>query len=111
MRSARCSGWRRSRSTRSARPTTIPACGPPSSLSPLKQTRSAPAASDVARGRLVGDLDERARAEVVEERHLEPPRDGGELLEAGLLGEADDAEVRLVHAQERARCARGRRVS
>ena len=36
MRRARCSGCRRSRSTSSARPTTIPACGPPSSLSPLK---------------------------------------------------------------------------
>ena len=47
-RSARCSGWRRSRSTSSARPTTIPACGPPSSLSPEKQTRSAPG---VERGR------------------------------------------------------------
>ena len=46
IRSARCSGCRRSRSTRSARPSTIPACGPPSSLSPEKQTRSAPAASD-----------------------------------------------------------------
>src|SRR6476646_3747428 len=43
-RSARWSGWRRSFSTRSARPTTIPACGPPSSLSPEKHTRSAPAA-------------------------------------------------------------------
>ena len=30
---------------RSARPTMMPACGPPSSLSPLKVTRSAPAAS------------------------------------------------------------------
>ena len=43
-RNARCSGWRRSFSTRSARPTMMPACGPPSSLSPEKQTRSAPAA-------------------------------------------------------------------
>ena len=42
-RRARCRGWRRSRSTSSARPTTIPACGPPSSLSPEKHTRSAPA--------------------------------------------------------------------
>ena len=48
-RSARWSGWRRSRSTSSARPTTMPACGPPSSLSPEKQTRSAPAASALAR--------------------------------------------------------------
>ena len=48
-RNARCSGWRRSFSTRSARPTTMPACGPPSSLSPEKQTRSAPAARLSAR--------------------------------------------------------------
>ena len=35
----------RSRATRSARPTMSPACGPPTSLSPLNVTRSAPAAS------------------------------------------------------------------
>src|SRR6185503_12200609 len=44
-RTARWSGWRRSFSTSSARPTTMPACGPPRSLSPEKHTRSAPAAS------------------------------------------------------------------
>ena len=44
-RSARARGCRRSRSTRSARPTSIPACGPPRSLSPENDTRSAPAAS------------------------------------------------------------------
>ncbi len=43
-RSARWSGWRRRRPTRSARPRTIPACGPPRSLSPENATRSAPAA-------------------------------------------------------------------
>ena len=42
---ARASGSRRSFATRSARPTTNPACGPPTSLSPLNVTRSAPAAS------------------------------------------------------------------
>ena len=47
-RRARWSGCRRSSSTRSARPATIPACGPPSSLSPEKQTRSAPAARAAA---------------------------------------------------------------
>src|SRR5579862_9127155 len=45
IRSARWSGWRRNFSTRSARPRTMPACGPPRSLSPEKQTRSAPPAS------------------------------------------------------------------
>ena len=44
QRMARLSGLRRMRSMRSARPTSIPACGPPSSLSPLKVTRSAPCA-------------------------------------------------------------------
>ena len=67
-RSARWSGWRRSRSTSSARPTTIPACGPPRSLSPEKQTRSAPARRLSRRRRLVADARERARAEVVDER-------------------------------------------
>ena len=92
------------RSTRSARPTTIPACGPPSSLSPEKQTRSAPAARRLPRGRLRRRASrERARAEVVDERQAVPPRDGGELASRGLLGEADDAEVRLVDAQEQRR--------
>ena len=55
------------------------------------------------RGRLALDVDERARAEVVEERQLVPAGDGRELLDARLLGEADDAEVRLVDAQEQRR--------
>ena len=42
-RRARASACFRNVSTRSARPTMIPACGPPSSLSPLNSTRSAPA--------------------------------------------------------------------
>src|SRR5438132_173018 len=41
-RSARMSGCVRSAVMDSARPTAIPACGPPSSLSPLKVTTSAP---------------------------------------------------------------------
>src|SRR5689334_5545722 len=40
---ARASGSRRMRAMRSARPTTRPACGPPTSLSPLKVTTSEPA--------------------------------------------------------------------
>ena len=44
-RRARASGWRAHRSTSSARPAMMPACGPPSSLSPLNVTSAAPAAS------------------------------------------------------------------
>ena len=43
----------RIRSSSAARPTMMPACGPPSSLSPLKQTTSTPAASAVGHDRLV----------------------------------------------------------
>src|SRR5664280_2534726 len=39
------SGWRRSWATRAASPRTSPACGPPSSLSPLAVTSTAPARS------------------------------------------------------------------
>ena len=46
---------------------------------------------------------ERARAEVVDEREAVAPRDFRELLEPGPLLEADDAEVRLVHAQQQRR--------
>ena len=45
MRRARASGWRRIRSISVALPTRMPACGPPSSLSPEKQTTSAPSRS------------------------------------------------------------------
>ena len=46
-RSARAAGCRRSRSISSASPNSRPACGPPSSLSPLAVTRSAPSRSTV----------------------------------------------------------------
>jgi len=66
-------------------------------LSPEKHTRSAPAAR---LARAVTDVDERARPEVVDEHELVPPRHLRQVFEAGLLREADDAEVRLVHTQE-----------
>ena len=58
-----------------------------------------------ARGgrRLVADRRERARAEVVDERQPGPLRDLRELAERRLLGEADDAEVGLVDAQDERR--------
>src|SRR5581483_11455675 len=43
---------------------------------------------------------ERAGAEVVHERQPVPARDPGQLVQPRPLAEADDAEVRLVHAQE-----------
>ena len=52
--SARASGSPRILATRSARPTTNPACGPPTSLSPLNVTTSEPAARR-SRHRLVGE--------------------------------------------------------
>ena len=54
----------------------------------------------VARRRLVLEREEGAGAEVVHERELVPARDCGELLHRGLLGEAEDAEVGLVDAQQ-----------
>ena len=61
----------------------------------------------LARRRLVASdkslLASDAGAEVVDERQAVAARDRGELGERRLLGEADDAEVRLVHAQEQRR--------
>ena len=54
-------------------------------------------------GRLVADRRERARAEIVDERQPGARRDRGQLGERGLLGEADDAEVGLVDAQDHGR--------
>ena len=46
MRIARASGWRCIASIDSLLPAAIPACGPPTSLSPEKSTTSAPAATE-----------------------------------------------------------------
>ena len=61
----------RSRSMAARRPTRIPACGPPSSLSPLTRTTAAPAATLSVQHRLVrqavgGGVEQRARAEIVQ---------------------------------------------
>ena len=55
------------------------------------------------RGRLVLEVHEDARAEVVDQRQPMALRDRREVGDRRLLGEADDAEVRLVHAQEHGR--------
>ena len=107
MRSARCSGCRRSRSIRSARPTTIAGLRAAEQLVAAEADEVGAGGERCARGRLVGDLDERARAEVVEQRHAVLAGDGGQLGERRALGEADDAEVRLVDAQQQRRLRTG----
>ena len=57
-------------------------------------------AKALRRRRLVPDPTERARAEVVDERKLVGARDRRELRQLWALRESDDAEVRLVHAQQ-----------
>ena len=49
------------------------------------------------------NVEERARAEVVHEREAHGAGNAAQLGQARLLGEADDAEVRLVHPQEERR--------
>ncbi len=100
-RSALWSGWRRSRSISSPRPTTMPACGPPRSLSPEKQTRSAPAARLAA---AVGSSPTSSREpEPRSSTSGSPARFGDprQLLRRDGGREPDDAVVRLVHAEQR----------
>ena len=88
-------GGVRSRSTRAARPMTMPACGPPSSLSPLTQTMSTPAATDSC---TVGSQSSAgstiARAEVLDHGDAGGVRRGDQRRQRRPLGEALDAEVR-----------------
>ena len=66
-----------------------PACGPPRSLSPEKQTSAAPARDRAAHRRLVGErrevVGEHARADVVDHRDAER----AQRLDLDLLDEAD----------------------
>ena len=52
------------------------------------------------RRRLRTQIEQRARPEIVDERQREPPGQSGQLLHRRLLGETDDAEVRLVDAKQ-----------
>ena len=104
-RSARFIGFLLIRAISSLRPTMKPACGPPSSLSPEKVTRSAPSATASA---TVGscarsearEIDERAGAEIVHQRHAVLARERGELARRHLRREALDAVVRGVHLED-----------
>ena len=85
----------RKRAIRSARPTTSPACGPPSSLSPLNVTRSAPAFSASATVGSCGrspalEIDQGAAAEILDKRAVVLVRQLGELRRRHCGGEALD---------------------
>ena len=110
-RSARISGCVRSRSTSAVRPAMMPACGPPSSLSPLKHTRSTPAAMRRL-NRSVRRAARRQTADVEPSQPLPrssttgmPTRAAGRTSSSsdGALGEAYDPEVGRMHAQEQRR--------
>ena len=114
-RTARASGSRRIRAMRSARPTIKPACGPPSSLSPLNVTRSAPAARRSARHRLVGEavaggVEERAAAEVVDDDRTVLVGDPRDLDRVRRLDEAGLREVRRVDPEHDRGLAQGERT-
>ena len=99
---------------RSARPTISPACGPPTSLSPLNVTRSAPAASRSAGRRLVGQpegrgVEQRAAAEVVDDDRAVLVGEPRELDRIGRLDEAGLREVRRMDAQDDGRPPVGER--
>ena len=83
-------------------PARIPACGPPRSLSPEKHTRSAPAARLAA---AVGSspMSTSAPEPRSSTRGSPAPLATRRAPRVGLLGEPDDAEVGLVHAQEQRR--------
>ena len=96
----------RSRATRSARPTMSPACGPPTSLSPLNVTRSAPAAEALAPASARGPARRRpcrgARPLPRSSTTIAPWRwaSAASAARVGRLDEALLAEVRRVDAED-----------
>ena len=101
IRSARASGWRRKRAIRSASPAMIPACGPPSNLSPLAVTTFAPARSAPAMSGSSGRSRsgrQQPRADVDHQRNTET----GQLTDRHRRGEPRHLEVRRMHLQHAA---------
>ena len=85
----------------------MPACGPPSSLSPLKETRSAPAARLSRDQRLVdaegAQVDHAAAAQILVDGQAAFAPERGQFAQFGPRGEAGDAEIAGMHAQQQAR--------
>src|SRR6266478_1321379 len=92
-RRARKSGCRRTRLTNSFFPAIIPACGPPSSLSPLNITIETPASTLC---RTVGSV-----IPALERSTRQAERD--EFFHRRLFREAGNREVRRMHAQQQPR--------
>ena len=96
------------------RPSTIPAWGPPSSLSPEKQTRSAPSRR---RGRRVAlrrqamrrEIDQRAAAEILDHRHALRAAELRQLGQRHLGRESAQLEVAAVDLEQQ-RGARAERA-
>ena len=106
MRSARASGCRRMASIAAAVPTATPACGPPSSLSPLKVTTSAPAARLSRTAGSSANSGKSASAPLPRSSISRPPRSWASVASCSgrrLGREPDDAVVARVHAQDRTR--------
>jgi hypothetical protein len=78
-----------------------PGLGPAQELVAGEADEVGPAREALGHRRLVPDVEERPGAEVVHEEQAVTSGDLRELRQPRLLGEADDAEVRLVHAQHR----------
>ena len=110
-RSARNSGLRRRRATISASPARMPACGPPSSLSPLNETRSGAGGEALGDERLV-DSERRGGRRCSRCRGLRTPgcraraRARPVRARLGPRGEAGDAEVARMDAQQNSACGR-----
>ena len=106
MRSARARGWRRSRSASAAsRVRMMPACGPPSSLSPEKQTTPAPRASRPGAKTSSGRPRRERSISVPLPRSSASGRprcsaSAGELGELGLGHEAPEGEIAAVHLEQ-----------
>ena len=88
-------------------PAMIPACGPPSSLSPLKQTRSTPVSGFRGRRFVICEVEffrchDRATPEILDERNSFGPRQRRDLLGGRGAGETADEEIALMDLQDQA---------
>ncbi len=104
-RTARAIGCSRQRATAPRRPTMQPACGPPSSLSPLKSTRSAPASrASATRGSPAqapgGEIGQKAAPDVHQVRDCGVPAERGDVGRAGRGDEPALLEVGAMHGED-----------
>src|SRR5437667_444277 len=92
-RTARASGSLRQASIAARVPSRIPACGPPSSLSPEKTTASTPLARASALGARGREVQQEPAAQVVQAGGTVRMRDACDLLRGDLGGEARNFKI------------------